>query len=187
VSESRPDSRETSQIGFCHDTVLIRTVSFYHAVPEVAQHNWSILVDGRIAQVDSTSNSPPFHCANLQTIDSYIEQSSFALNASCGAGMNESISSRINLPSGLTYHFLWSEKAQDSLAFWLGTDPVNVQSIHVRGHWAQVVCLDIDSDGCEDLVVFSTAYGYWGPDQHIQVFKVDGPGVSDGGANATRR
>lgn len=172
MSESRTDSQAKAQIGFCHDTVLIHTVSFYHAVPEVAQHIWTTLVNGQIAQIDSTSIPPPFHCANVQTIDSYIEKSSLALNASCGAGMHEMIKSRINLPSGRTYHFQWAEKTQDRLAFWLDDDSKDVEHIRLRGDWARVVCKDIDADGIDDLIVLSTTDGYLGPNQHIQVFKV---------------
>jgi|GEM_PF-5654569 len=32
--------------------------------------------------------------------------------------------------------------------------------------------MDLDSDSVEDLLVFSTTYGYLGQDQHVQIFLV---------------
>ena len=46
------------------------------------------------------------------------------------------------------------------------------QPIRVRADRSKVVCKDQDSDLVEDLLVFSTTYGYLGQDQHVQIFLV---------------
>ena len=65
------------------------------------------------------------------------------------------------------------EQAQHSLSFRLRSGGAEwKQHIHVRSDRSKVVCMDLDSDSVEDLLVFSTTYGYLGQDQHVQIFLV---------------